>query len=84
MNQEIQLPPGVKGYGKWVDGLRVLPRGHQMPVEVEYCSGRTEIRITVSGDWREVVSWRPVELTQGMVRRLRKEKKLIAMEEELK
>ena len=51
-----------------------------MPVEVELTGGKRELRVTTTGDWREVVRWRKADMDDAEIKRLRKEQK-IAMSE---
>jgi len=81
-------PQGVKWYDdKWVDANYYLPRSIHIPVQVHFgeVAGKPvnpEFRITTSGDWRKVTWWRKVKITQGTIRRLRREMKVEAQEVE--
>ncbi len=57
---------------EWYEASLWLPHQVHLPVEVELVDGKTEKRITVSGDWRQVVRWRRVD--KGSVGQLRKRK----------
>ena len=57
---------------EWYEASLWLPHQVHLPVEVELADGKTEKRITVSGDWRQVVRWRRVD--KGDVGQLRKRK----------
>ena len=50
---------------KWQDGTWMLPHSAHLPVEVELANGTVERRITVSGDWRQVIRWRMVDKEAG-------------------
>jgi hypothetical protein len=64
----------------WHDAQKRLPRAYSLPVEVEMAGGKKEIRVTTTGDWREVVRWRTANMDDAEIKRLRKEQK-IAMSE---
>lgn len=51
-----------------------------MPVEVMMENGNSEVRVATSGDWRGVVKWRSVDLTQGEIKQVRKSLQLEAKE----
>jgi hypothetical protein len=42
--------------------------------------GKRELRVTTTGDWRSVIRWRPANMDDAEIKRLRKEQK-IAMSE---
>lgn len=75
-----EFPQGIKWYGDWENALRWLPRGAMMPVQVWLTDGTMPIWMTVSRDWRPVVKWRRVQVTQGCAKRLRTKDKVEAQE----
>ena len=46
---------------QWNEASWILPHSANLPVEVELAGGKTEIRDTVTGDWRQVVKWRMID-----------------------
>jgi len=64
----------------WQDAQKRLPRAYSLPVEVEMAGGKRELRVTTTGDWRSVIRWRPANMDDAEIKRLRKEQK-IAMSE---
>ena len=46
---------------QWNKADWILPHSAHLPVEVELAGGKTEIRDTVTGDWRPVVRWRMID-----------------------
>ena len=46
---------------QWNEADWILPHSAHLPVEVELAGGKTEIRDTVTGDWRPVVRWRMID-----------------------
>ena len=46
---------------QWNEAAWILPHSAHLPVEVELARGKTEIRDTVTGDWRPVVRWRMID-----------------------
>lgn len=76
------FPKGIKWYGAWESADYRLPRSAHIPCEVQFRDGSRKFMITVSGDWREVVRWRQVQLTAGELRRQRRALKIEAQEVE--
>jgi len=54
------LHPAVK-LNQWNKADWILPHSAHLPVEVELDDGKTEVRETVTGDWRQVVQWRMID-----------------------
>ena len=46
---------------QWNKADWILPHSAHLPVEVELEDGKTEVRETVTGDWRQVVKWRMID-----------------------
>ena len=46
---------------QWNEAAWILPHSAHLPVEVELEGGKTEVRETVTGDWRQVVRWRMID-----------------------
>ena len=46
---------------QWNKADWILPHSAHLPVEVELADGKTEVRETVTGDWRPVVQWRMID-----------------------
>ena len=46
---------------EWVSANYRLPVAANLPVEVIFRDGKAEMRDTISGDWKDVISWRTVE-----------------------
>jgi hypothetical protein len=81
---EAEFPLGIKWYAQdWEDANFWLPRGHMMPVQVKLASGKMEIWMSVTRDWRPVRAWRKIRVTNGCAKRLRREQKVEAQDLEL-
>jgi len=46
---------------QWNKADWILPHSAHLPVEVAFEDGKTEVRETVTGDWRPVVRWRMID-----------------------
>jgi len=62
------LHPVVK-LNQWNKADWILPHSAHLPVEVELEDRKTEVRETVTGDWRQVVRWRMIDKREHKVQK---------------
>lgn len=65
----VDAPP----LGTWEDAGFRLPRARSMPCEVRLQRGPNQIRVSITGDWRDVTAWRMIHLGEAVLRRMRRE-----------
>ena len=71
-NRILHQPTNRMKSEEWYEASFWLPHQVHLPVEAELVGGEKEKRVTVSGDWRQVVRWRRVD--KGSSGALRKRK----------